>query len=102
MSNKKAYNDALTYFAKLIIKFGESGFPGQRGILPTDYRWPGSDVSGSEHHDAIVTELDATHYDLAWDKPCKSVRIRFYRGDSYGACLDLGDPIRTEVVEIDD
>lgn len=69
-------------YVKRIWNRGESKNPGQYCFVPSDF---GGD------DDTIINKYDVTHYDLHWNEHGKSVKVTLYRGDSFGASLDLDE-----------
>ena len=80
----KTIEDAIQYLANEIWRFGESKSPACQCIVPSDYHTGEYGLVS----DIIVKELKATHFDRAWDTRGKTVRLRFYQGDAFGAALN--------------
>ncbi len=52
-----------------------------------------------ENDDAIIDEYDVTHYDRHWVEPGKSVKLKFYRAEAFGASYpDLNNVIFETVI----
>lgn len=83
----KTLKDALSYFSQPIWSDGESD-EGCLCIVPETF--DGSEFSDYNRASQIVFyELKATHFDRTWQKKGKSVKLRFYQGNSFGACLKV-------------
>jgi hypothetical protein len=83
----KTLNDALKYFAEFIWKCGESKEKGCQCIIPFAFN---EEITTYEKASKIIhDEIKATHFDRAWNEKGKSVILKFYRGNGFGACLDM-------------
>lgn len=85
----KTVSEALKYFANLIWAIGNSKREGQQCLIPVAY----DDIEAITEYciasETVYQNLHATHFDIHWKDKGKSVILRLYRGDSFGACLDL-------------
>jgi hypothetical protein len=82
--------EAIQYFAKKVVTNGNCK-KGRGCLIPSDYANT-NDPEGdySKASDILVEEFDATHYDHEWIDYRKGlVRLTLYRGDSFGACLEV-------------
>lgn len=48
--------------------------------------------------DVLINEKDYTHYDMKWEVRGRSVRIRFFRGDSLGAAIITEENLIDEII----
>lgn len=72
--------EAIAYFAKTILEYGESHDKNQ-WLLPSLYLPPDFQNMST----IISKEIKATHYDLQWElKDQGIVRINFYTSPSFG------------------
>lgn len=85
--------EPLKRIANRIWKFGESKFPGSGCFV-------GSDFSDGYNDDDIIDKYDATHYDIKWEEKGKTVRLNLYSGDSFGACINVGEVKYSFVIEV--
>ncbi len=55
----------------------------------------------AKNDDAIIDEYDVTHYDRHWVEPGKSVKLKFYRAEAFGASYpDLNNVIFETVINV--
>ncbi len=60
-----------------------------------------SDFHRGHNDDPIINEYNVTHYDRIWEELGKSVRLRFYRAEAFGAsCPNLDNIIYETVIEV--
>ena len=92
---------ALKYLAEGIWTMGEIR-NGHGCIVPSD--WYGvSSKSPTEYNracDVILFIYDVTHYDRVWKEKGKTVTLNFYRGDCFGACIDVGKIVSSVEVKV--
>jgi len=92
---------ALKYLAEGIWTMGEIR-NGHGCIVPSD--WYGvSSKSPTEYNracDVILFIYNVTHYDRVWKEKGKTVTLNFYRGDCFGACIDVGKIVSSVEVKV--
>ena len=66
-------------------------------IVPSEYS-----LKNKKNHldDAIYQKIEATHYKKAWQINGKSVKLIFFKADSFGASYDLGKKVFETVVDV--
>lgn len=77
------FDKALKLLATSIFIRGESKIVGQYSLIPAYlYNSKPSEFSNAME---FLAECDYTHCDMQWNEKGKSVTLRFYSGESYGA-----------------
>jgi hypothetical protein len=85
----KTLNEALKYLANEIWENGESNEESCQGLIPFSY-YNKTELTPYEKASEIIhKQIKATHFDRYWKERGKTVILRFYKGDSLGACLNL-------------
>ena len=81
----KTIEEALHFFASLIWSNGESKNMGC--ILPSGYSWCAGepDKEYTKASDFVYREYEATHFTRKWEKKGKSVALRLFKADGFGA-----------------
>jgi hypothetical protein len=90
--------EALQFLANRIWQHGESKEKASGCLVPTEYAETLSTFN--EVSDVLEKEYQATHYDRCWTVRGKQVLVNLYKNESFGACLDRGELVHSEIVEI--
>lgn len=85
--------ESLKRIANRIWKFGESKFKGSGCLISSDF-------SNNYNDDDIIDQYNSTHYDIKWEEMGKTVRLNLYSGDSFGACVNIGEAKFSFVIEV--
>lgn len=75
------------------ISKGESKEKGECCLLRSGFGYPEFD------DDELIKKYNATHFDVHWNEPGKSVIVNFYKGNCYGCCSSM-EKVHTEIVSI--
>ena len=87
--NMKTLNDALQFFANQIWNHGESKEVGCQCIIPFSYNYEKELTLYEQASKIVYNKMKATHFDRHWKERGKVVMLRFYRGESFGAELNI-------------
>jgi len=80
--------EAVLFFAKKVVNNGN--FKNGHGCLVPSYYANDPESEYSKASDILVEAFDATHFDHDWIDFRKGlVRLTLYKGDSFGACLEV-------------
>ena len=88
------FEDNLKRIAVRVWKYGETEFKGQGCLCSSDF-------NDGEVDDPIIDKLNVTHYDRKWERKGKTVRLSFYEGDAFGACVIEGEPKVSVLVDVE-
>ena len=90
---------ALKYLAEGIWTKGEIR-NAEGCIVPSDWYGSKSPTEYNRACDVILFIYDVTHYDRVWKEKGKTVTLNFYRGDCFGACIDVGKIVSSAEVKV--
>jgi hypothetical protein len=88
MENVTDLNNALKFMANQIWSKGESKGTSCQCLIPFSYEGKKELDPYETASKIIFDKMNATHFDCCWEVRGKSVKLRFYEGDSFGACLN--------------
>ena len=89
-------NYALEFLADRIWSNGESKEIAESCLMPSDFLDNPSEYSlVSDFFEKLDTY---THYDIHWNERGKSVKIRFYSGEEFGAAIIKEEHFKKEYI----
>jgi hypothetical protein len=95
----KTINEALNYLASQIWTKGESKNIGQQCLIPFSFNCKKKLTTYEQASKIVYAKMKVTHFDRLWKDKGKNVILKFYKGDEFGACLNLKF-VEKKIVEI--
>jgi hypothetical protein len=94
----KTVREACKYYASFIYDHGTRLINKNEGCLNPE----SNNKNNKTMSKILFKKFKATHFTRYWSLDHRGVIIDLYSGDSFGACLNLGDSIHTEEFHIDE